>query len=1261
MAAPGPALALDPETRRHLTSTLSAFGRLTRERGMAYAHSGRVRGITIDDGEIRATVNGTTPYQVSLLREVDDDPRGDGFVWEHDCTCPVGVWCKHTYALLLVLLGTRQPQVGNAATIATAGGPRRDYFPQSPASIAVERAKAEAAALRRVRSAPSMWERESGAASLLARASLIAGDQAAILREAHLADEDPDLRCWHLARAIALRDPAGPPAVLESFRDRPDLAQRFAERERTALRRDLELLAGWGRFGRPRTLRCVVDLQRRADGTAKLAVEIRVTTAKVSDAPRSIAQLRHLRTEVGSDPSLLPPDQTALLALFLDHDGIGNGEARDVVLSAVAMRLFLEQAARASLASWRDSLDPALAQRCGIVAGAPVVFAHEPAQLVPWCTTRAGVTSLELRFLFAGGRTVMLGDAAYVRSSDVLRGTMLGMVVAAGAIAVVAAEPPPRLVERFAAVGALELSRDERVGLLEQLAPRWPHLRTIIERHTRLLPITPIATLDLRSDDWLQIRLFARTAVPARGAAGSAGLTEMFEHVPQTGWCPAPPAVLDLVAIADERVPAADDGPGAANPVSAAQAAVVEPAGDEIWREVPDLARAAPLDEWRATTGAQAGDRRVPGQSGEPPWPDRDVGFWLRLSPRRLEQLFAAWQRRPRGATYLGNDRARKLFGGTTRVTPKLRVAASGVDFLAVSAEWRAEGAWLSEEDVAALRSATTRFVKLEAGWVQRDESGLGAVESALADLGVEAGAGEQRLTIWQLAGTPPESLAALEQLGADPETLRAVRTLRERIAGFRGLPRVAVPRTLTAKLRPYQRDGLDFLCFTGTLGTGAILADDMGLGKTVQTLAWLEHLRRLEPDGGPSLVVCPASVVHNWQREAARFTPKMRVLVLERGGDRHLLHREIGDYDLVLTNYALLRRDADAWQATELRAAILDEAQNVKNPDAVVTRAALALNARHRLALTGTPLENRPLDLWSIASFVCPGYLGTRKDFTGRFDHPELPPERRRLLAARLRPILLRRLKTEVARDLPDRIEERLDCDLTAGQRKLYLAELTRSRKLVEQLASEPDGLRRNRITILAALTRLRQICCHPALVGGKAELGSGKLAALLELLEPLLAEGHKVLLFSQFVACLKILAHELAARDIAHHMLTGETVARERVLQAFADDPRPGVFLLSLKAGGTGLNLTSASYVVLFDPWWNPAVEAQAIDRSHRIGQDRTVIAYRLVARGTIEEKIAELQERKASLVRDVLGDGTPSRALSRDDLGFLLSSDP
>ena len=638
---------------------------------------------------------------------------------------------------------------------------------------------------------------------------------------------------------------------------------------------------------------------------------------------------------------------------------------------------------------------------------------------------------------------------------------------------------------------------------------------------------------------------------------------------------------------------------------------------------------------------------------------DAQLGWWVRLGPRTIGTLAEAWEHRPRDVSWFGNQAVRRLLGPAAAARPSLHVRSSGVDWLVMSAEWEAEAHALTDEDLARLRAADTRWVKLSTGWARRDAAEVhDAAAAVLADLGIEPGGGDQRVTLWQLAQARPESLAALERLGADPEATRAIERIREQVAAFRGLPACPVPAGFAGELRPYQQQGLDFLAWISSLGLGAVLADDMGLGKTIQALAWIQHLRERDPEFGPCLVVCPTSVMHNWERETRRFAPGLRMLTLASGGGRHALRREIPGHDLVVTNYALLRRDLEAWKETALGAVILDEAQNIKNPSTAIARATLELRAPHRLALTGTPLENRALDLWSIMSFVNPGYLGSRAPFAARYDRLDAPPHARALLAARLRPVMLRRLKREVAADLPERIEERRDCELTRGQRQLYVAELQRSREFVALLAADPESVRRNKITILSALTRLRQICCHPALAGGAHALGSGKFDAVFELLEPLLAEGHKVLLFSQFVECLKLLAAEMVRRGVPTHTLTGQTTRREQVVSGFQDDPRACVFLISLKAGGTGLNLTAASYVVLFDPWWNPAVEAQAIDRTHRIGQDRTVIAYRMLAQGTIEEKIWELQQRKAALVKDVLGEDGFARTLDHEDLQYLLA---
>ncbi|MGZ5545505.1 MAG: DEAD/DEAH box helicase, partial [Limisphaerales bacterium] len=497
-----------------------------------------------------------------------------------------------------------------------------------------------------------------------------------------------------------------------------------------------------------------------------------------------------------------------------------------------------------------------------------------------------------------------------------------------------------------------------------------------------------------------------------------------------------------------------------------------------------------------------------------------------------------------------------------------------------------------------------------------------------------------------------------LQKFGDGPEA----KALRKSLEEFSGIPETPLPSTLQAEMRPYQKQGFDFLCHLSRHKLGGILADDMGLGKTLQTLTWLEWTRLQQKEKTPALVICPASVLHNWRREANRFTPQMRVLVLESGAARHNLRNQIPEYDLIVTNYALLRRDLEALQKFSFRAVILDEAQFIKNPDAQITLSVKQLRSDQRLALTGTPLENRLLDLWSIVDFVQPGYLGNQQKFSEKYEpkgENAADEQRiaRRRLASKLRPLLLRRLKKEVAADLPDRIEQRRDCDLGEAQRKLYLAELRRSREQVMDAVSE-KGLGRSTIHVLAALTRLRQICCHPQLVNNDSD--SGKTTTFFELLEPLLAENQKVLVFSQFVQMLRILEKECHARGIKTHILTGETKDRSQVTQSFQEDTNGCVFLLSLRAAGTGLNLTNASYVVLYDPWWNPAVEAQAIDRSHRIGQTRTVNAYRLIAPGTVEEKIWDLQQRKAQTIADVLGEQGFAQNLSQSDLEYLFSED-
>jgi len=640
-------------------------------------------------------------------------------------------------------------------------------------------------------------------------------------------------------------------------------------------------------------------------------------------------------------------------------------------------------------------------------------------------------------------------------------------------------------------------------------------------------------------------------------------------------------------------------------------------------------------------------------------WFTPEPGLWIGdANENFLGSLAAAWASRPAEADYLGNASFHRLFLTPRQLRPRIVVKGSGIDWLSVSAEWEQEGLKLSAADLQRLQSATGRFVKLpDSGWVELDSAAVQNAHEAMADMGVDGLIPvAQKLGMEQVAHLDEEGLKRF----ADTPQAKA---LRERVRDFKGVPVTQLPPILQAEMRPYQRDGFDFLCHLTKMRLGGILADDMGLGKTLQTLSWLAWLKDRNPKNPkPALVICPASVLHNWRREANRFTPGMKVLVLESGAARHNLRKQIPQHDLIVTNYALLRRDLEELQKFSFSALVLDEAQFIKNPGAQVTQSVKQMKADHRLALTGTPLENRLLDLWSITDFVQPGYLGNQEQFAETYEPRGENAESaqriaRRRLSAKLRPLLLRRLKKHVAKDLPDRIEQRRDCQLGDEQRKLYLAELRRSREQVMKTVAE-KGLNKSKIHVLAALTRLRQICCHPKLVG--SDTVSGKTETLFELLDSLVAEGQKVLVFSQFVQMLLLMEEDCRQRGISTHILTGQTKDRQEVVNAFQNDQNPSVFLLSLRAAGTGLNLTTASYVVLYDPWWNPAVEAQAIDRSHRIGQTQTVNAYRLISPGTVEEKIWELQQSKAQTIADVLGEEGFARSLSKADLDYLFSEE-
>ena len=490
-----------------------------------------------------------------------------------------------------------------------------------------------------------------------------------------------------------------------------------------------------------------------------------------------------------------------------------------------------------------------------------------------------------------------------------------------------------------------------------------------------------------------------------------------------------------------------------------------------------------------------------------------------------------------------------------------------------------------------------------------------------------------------------------------------AVARLRDQRSDRPAAP-TPVPGGLATALRPYQVDGFRWLAALWDAGLGGVLADDMGLGKTLQVLALILHARP-QAEGRPVLVVAPTSVVSTWRDEAARHAPGLRVRVVEATGAPLA---DI-DADIIVTSYALLRLDAPAYAATEWSLVVLDEAQAVKNPRTRVHRAALDLRARARVAVTGTPLENSLADLWSILAVTSPGLFPSARRFRQEYLTPiehgkvdenlEGGPSRERRLARlrrRIRPYLLRRTKALVAADLPPRQEQDVRVELTSGHRAVYERVLQRERRKVLGLLDDLDS---HRFIVFRSLTLLRMLALAPSLVDlGGGGLGSSKLDALRDRLAELAAEGRRALVFSQFTSYLDIVERDLRAHGIGVSRLDGSTPRRAAVIDAFrqGDDP---VFLISLKAGGVGLTLTEADCVFLLDPWWNPAAEQQAIDRTHRIGQTRPVTVYRLIAAGTIEEKVVELQQRKARLFHAVLDDGDAfSAALSADDIRDLLS---
>jgi SNF2 family DNA or RNA helicase len=622
--------------------------------------------------------------------------------------------------------------------------------------------------------------------------------------------------------------------------------------------------------------------------------------------------------------------------------------------------------------------------------------------------------------------------------------------------------------------------------------------------------------------------------------------------------------------------------------------------------------------------------------------PGRRVDFDGSDATRFAARLRAWHERR-------GDDQAAAIFEGKPLV-PRLVTTPDGVfDVVFEHADGEAGANEKSETtrraDTGAVLHAWREgldLVPLEGGgWAPLPAGWLAQHGHRLADLLAARDA-----TTKKVASAALPDLAALCDALDAPRPL-VVDKLAPLLRGYEGIPHVPLPSDVSATLRAYQEKGVDWLSFLREAELGGVLADDMGLGKTLQTICALR---------GRVLVVCPKSVVYNWQAEIARFRPSLKSAIYH-GADRALDRKA----DVTLTTYAVLRLDVGELAAEEWDVVVLDEAQAIKNESSQTARAAFQLKAKFRIALSGTPVENRLEELWSVMHFANPGLLGGRSDFQDRYSSPIASGDASaaQRLRAKIRPFVLRRMKRDVLPELPPRTEAVLHVALDDDERAVYDAVRAATKKeLLAKLAGDGGG-GRGVLAALEALLRLRQAACHSALVPGQdgKRDGSSKVERLLEALDEAAQDGHKALVFSQWTSLLDLVEPHLQNAGIRFTRLDGSTRDRASVVAEFQDEKGPPVMLVSLKAGGTGLNLTAADHVFLLDPWWNPAVEDQAADRAHRIGQERPVMVYRMVAKDTVEERIFALQEKKRALADVALGEADHAGGITRDELLALL----
>jgi non-specific serine/threonine protein kinase len=603
------------------------------------------------------------------------------------------------------------------------------------------------------------------------------------------------------------------------------------------------------------------------------------------------------------------------------------------------------------------------------------------------------------------------------------------------------------------------------------------------------------------------------------------------------------------------------------------------------------------------------------------------------------------------GFEVYGEEELKKIRINRSRPTISFGIT-SGIDWFDLDAVVRFGEIAVSLKDFRRAVRKNERFIKLADGSIGEIPPEWLEKYKRLFGLGEES---DEKLRFGK------HHLTMLDQLFDEEQTVKADREFKEKLEKLKNFEKIRkrrLPKHFLGNLRPYQKHGFDWLYFLHEYGFGGCLADDMGTGKTVQMLAFLQSLKERGGLRGGNLLVVPRSLVFNWQREAEKFTPRLKILdysTLNRTDDL----TEFDDYDLVITTYSIVRRDIEKLIQREFNYVILDEAQAVKNPLGETGKAVRLLRARHRLTMTGTPIENNTLELWSQFSFLNPGLLGSADYFRENFTNPiekKSDEDAVKLLRRMIYPFILRRTKEQVAAELPPRTERRIYCEPDERQRKFYLEKRDHYRALLLKMFEE-KGLEKSRFQVLEGLLRLRQICNHPALVEKSYKGRSAKLEMLVETLETLRAEGHKALVFSQFVQMLKFIEKELKARKIPYTYLDGKTKKRQEKVDEFQNDPSIPFFLISLKAGGVGLNLTAADYVLHVDPWWNPAVEQQATDRTHRIGQEKPVFVYKFVMRDSVEEKILTLQEKKRNLSSQLIStEASFFKSLTAEDIQNL-----